>query len=207
MADLSKLVDELSSLTVLEAAELAKMLEEKWGVSAAAAVAVAAGSGRWRCCRSGRGADRVHGHARRRWRQEDRGHQGSPRDHRPRPQGSQGPRRRRAEGRQGSRHQGRGREAQGTSSRRPAPRSSSSKTPRAASGARSSREQAASRPRTQSPGRSYLGGLRVVRAPVDPVTASRWQFSFGSDVRSGRDTALAPVWQRSRRGARSAVVR
>jgi len=42
MADLSKIVDELSSLTVLEAAELAKMLEEKWGVSAAAAVAVAA---------------------------------------------------------------------------------------------------------------------------------------------------------------------
>src|SRR6266540_2303103 len=43
MADLSKLVDELSTLTVLEAAELAKMLEDKWGVSAAAAVAVAAG--------------------------------------------------------------------------------------------------------------------------------------------------------------------
>lgn len=43
MADLTKLVDELSSLTVLEAAELAKLLEEKWGVSAAAAVAVAAG--------------------------------------------------------------------------------------------------------------------------------------------------------------------
>jgi large subunit ribosomal protein L7/L12 len=43
MADLSKLVDELSTLTVLEAAELAKMLEEKWGVSAAAAVAVASG--------------------------------------------------------------------------------------------------------------------------------------------------------------------
>jgi large subunit ribosomal protein L7/L12 len=43
MTDLSKLVDDLSSLTVLEAAELAKMLEEKWGVSAAAAVAVAAG--------------------------------------------------------------------------------------------------------------------------------------------------------------------
>jgi large subunit ribosomal protein L7/L12 len=41
MADLSKIVDELSSLTVLEAAELAKLLEEKWGVSAAAAVAVA----------------------------------------------------------------------------------------------------------------------------------------------------------------------
>ena len=45
MADLSKIVDELSSLTVLEAAELAKLLEEKWGVSAAAAVAVAAAPG------------------------------------------------------------------------------------------------------------------------------------------------------------------
>lgn len=43
MANLEKIVDDLSSLTVLEAAELAKMLEEKWGVSAAAAVAVAAG--------------------------------------------------------------------------------------------------------------------------------------------------------------------
>jgi len=42
MADLAKLVDELSGLTVLEAAELSKMLEEKWGVSAAAPVAVAA---------------------------------------------------------------------------------------------------------------------------------------------------------------------
>ena len=43
MAELSKIVDELSKLTVLEAADLAKMLEEKWGVTAAAAVAVAAG--------------------------------------------------------------------------------------------------------------------------------------------------------------------
>ena len=42
MADLAKLVDDLSSLTVLEAAELSKLLEEKWGVSAAAPVAVAA---------------------------------------------------------------------------------------------------------------------------------------------------------------------
>ena len=41
MADLNKIVDDLSALTVLEAAELAKLLEEKWGVSAAAAVAVA----------------------------------------------------------------------------------------------------------------------------------------------------------------------
>ena len=43
MANLEKIVDELSGLTVLEAAELAKLLEEKWGVSAAAAVAVVAG--------------------------------------------------------------------------------------------------------------------------------------------------------------------
>jgi large subunit ribosomal protein L7/L12 len=43
MADLQKIVDDLSKLTVMEAADLAKMLEEKWGVSAAAAVAVAAG--------------------------------------------------------------------------------------------------------------------------------------------------------------------
>src|SRR5262252_1741246 len=45
MADLNKIVEDLSSLTVLEAAELAKLLEEKWGVSAAAAVAVAAPGG------------------------------------------------------------------------------------------------------------------------------------------------------------------
>jgi len=45
MADLGKLVDELSSLTVIEAANLSKMLEEKWGVSAAAPVAVAAAGG------------------------------------------------------------------------------------------------------------------------------------------------------------------
>ncbi len=45
MADLSKIVDDLSKLTVLEAAELSKMLEEKWGVSAAAPVAVAAVAG------------------------------------------------------------------------------------------------------------------------------------------------------------------
>ena len=45
MAELAKLVEELSSLTVMEAAELSKMLEEKWGVSAAAPVAVAAAGG------------------------------------------------------------------------------------------------------------------------------------------------------------------
>ena len=45
MADLAKIVDDLSALTVLEAAELSKMLEEKWGVSAAAPVAFAAPAG------------------------------------------------------------------------------------------------------------------------------------------------------------------
>ena len=45
MADLEKIVEELSALTVMEAAELSKMLEEKWGVSAAAPVAVAAAAG------------------------------------------------------------------------------------------------------------------------------------------------------------------
>ena len=45
MADLNKIVDELSTLTVMEAAELSKLLEEKWGVSAAAPVAVAAAGG------------------------------------------------------------------------------------------------------------------------------------------------------------------
>ncbi len=45
MADLAKIVEELSALTVLEASELSKMLEEKWGVSAAAPVAVAAAGG------------------------------------------------------------------------------------------------------------------------------------------------------------------
>ncbi len=45
MADLTKIVDELSSLTIIEAAELVKILEEKWGVSAAAPVAVAAAGG------------------------------------------------------------------------------------------------------------------------------------------------------------------
>ena len=45
MTDLAKIVDDLSKLTVMEAAELAKKLEEEWGVSAAAAVAVAAGGG------------------------------------------------------------------------------------------------------------------------------------------------------------------
>jgi large subunit ribosomal protein L7/L12 len=61
MADLQKLVDELSKLTVLEAAELSKKLEEAWGVSAAAPVAAAAAAAPPPApCR--RGADRVHRH-------------------------------------------------------------------------------------------------------------------------------------------------
>ena len=80
MADLQKIVDDLSTLTVLEAADLAKMLEEKWGVSAAAAVAVAAAPGA--AAAAGRGEDRVHRCADRDRREEDRGDQGSPRAHR-----------------------------------------------------------------------------------------------------------------------------
>ena len=114
MANLEKIVEDLSSLTILEAAELAKLLEEKWGVSAAAAVAVAAGP-------AGGAAAAAPVEEKTEFtvmldggrRQEDRSHQGSPRDHRARPEGGQGPRRRRAEGRQGRRHQGRGREDQG----------------------------------------------------------------------------------------------
>ena len=54
MADIANLVEELSKLTVIEAADLVKQLETKWGVSAAAPVAVAAAGGcRWRRCRSG----------------------------------------------------------------------------------------------------------------------------------------------------------
>jgi len=59
MADLTRLVDDLSVLTVLEAAELAKMLEEKWGVSAAAPVAVAAVGGGAPAAEAGGGEDRV----------------------------------------------------------------------------------------------------------------------------------------------------
>ena len=102
MADLAKLVDELSSLTVMEAAELSKMLEEKWGVSAAAPVAVAAAPLLARRCRAGRRADGIHRHPDRRWRQEDQRDQGGPHHHRPRPEGSQGPGRGCAEGREGS---------------------------------------------------------------------------------------------------------
>ena len=59
MANLDQLVDDLSSLTVIEAAQLSKLLEEKWGVSAAAPVAAAAAGGAAAAAAAGRGADRV----------------------------------------------------------------------------------------------------------------------------------------------------
>ena len=74
MANLEKIVDDLSSLTVLEAAELAKLLEEKWGVSAAAAVVSAAAPGGGAAAPVRRRADRVHRHADGDRRQEDRSH-------------------------------------------------------------------------------------------------------------------------------------
>ncbi|MGY4333935.1 large subunit ribosomal protein L7/L12 [Bradyrhizobium sp. LB7.2] len=113
MADLQKIVDDLSGLTVLEAAELAKLLEEKWGVSAAAAVAVAGPAG------GGAAAAPVEekteftvvlaaaGDKKIEVIKEVRAITG------PGPEGSKGPRRGRAEACQGRREQGRSREAQG----------------------------------------------------------------------------------------------
>ena len=98
MADTNTLVDTLSGLTVLEVADLVKKLEEKWGVSAAAPVAAAAGRWRRRRRRSGRGKDRLRRHPQGNRREQDRRHQGSPRlRRRPRPRRSQGARGRRSE--------------------------------------------------------------------------------------------------------------
>ena len=112
MADLNALVESLSELTVLEAAELSKLLEEKWGVSAAAAVAApAAGGGaaapaaeeltEFDVILTGDGGKKINVI------------KGSPCDHRARPDRSQGAGRRRTEGRQGRRVEGRGRQDQG----------------------------------------------------------------------------------------------
>ncbi len=111
MADLQKIVNDLSSLTVLEAADLAKMLEEKWGVSAAAAVAVAAGPAaaaapveektEFTVMLTAVGDKKIE------VIKEVRALTSA------RPEGGQGPRRGRPQGRQGRRHQGRGREGQG----------------------------------------------------------------------------------------------
>ena len=117
------------SLTVLEAADLAKLLEEKWGVSAAAAVAVAGPAAGAAAAPVEEQTD-VHGRARRHRRQEDRGHQGGPRDHRPRPQGGQGPGRRRSQARQGKASTRTMPLSSRRSLRKPAPRWRSSKGPR-----------------------------------------------------------------------------
>ena len=110
MTDLSKIVDDLSKLTVLQAAELAKMLEEKWGVSAAAAVAVAAAPGAAAAAVEEQTEFTVilkaGGEKKINVIKEVRAITG------PWPQGSQGPRRGRRQGREGRRVQGRGRQAQ-----------------------------------------------------------------------------------------------
>ena len=111
------LLEAIDKMTVLELSEFIKRFEDRYGVTAAAPVAAAAapaaGGGADRGRRRSRGADRVHGDARRDRPEQDPGHQGRPRAHRPRPQGGQGPRRRDPEGRQGRRHQRRGRQDQG----------------------------------------------------------------------------------------------
>ena len=112
-----QLLEAFEQMTVLELSDFKKKFEERFGVTAAAPVAFAGRrpGRRWR--RPGRrgrgGADRVHRHPDRDRPQQDPGHQGRPRAHRPRPQGGQGPRRRGPQGREGGRHQGRGREDQG----------------------------------------------------------------------------------------------
>ena len=111
-----QILDGISELSVLELSELLKEFEERFGVTAAAPVAVAAaapaGGGarrrRWR-----RGEDRVRRHPHRRRRQEDPGHQGSPLADQPGPQRGQGPGGRRpqagpGEGQQGGRREGQG---------------------------------------------------------------------------------------------------
>src|SRR5262249_52403279 len=128
MSKIEQLVEDLSGLTVLEAAELAKLLEDKWGVSAAAPVAAVPGAGAGGGGRGGRasgggccsccGKDRVHGRPGRGRRQEDQCHQGSPRDHRTWPKGSKGPRRGRSQGGQGRCQQGRSGEDQKATRRR-----------------------------------------------------------------------------------------
>ena len=111
--ELKQIVDKLDELTLLQASKLVKHLEEHWGVSAAAPVAVAAApaAGGGAAAAEEKTTFDVILEARR--REEDPGHQGSPRDHGPGPQGGQGPGRRRPEGGEGRGHEGRGREDQG----------------------------------------------------------------------------------------------
>ena len=99
MADLEAIAENLSSLTVMEAANLVKMLEEKWGVSAAAPVAMAAAGAAAAAAAAEEEQTEfeVDPHGGR--RQEDQRDQGRPRGDQPRSQGGQGPGRRRAEDR------------------------------------------------------------------------------------------------------------
>ena len=87
MADLEKIAEDLSGLTVMEAADLAKLLEDKWGVSAAAPVAAAAapGAGGGEAAEEKTEFDVVTGLF---WRQENQRHQGSSRYYRAWPEGS-----------------------------------------------------------------------------------------------------------------------
>ena len=80
--DTDKVLETLGKMTVLELVELKKAIEEEWGVTAAAPVAVAAARGRGRRRRGGGGEDLLRRRAHRRRRQEDPGDQGRPRDHR-----------------------------------------------------------------------------------------------------------------------------
>ena len=112
MADLQKIVDDLSGLTVLEASELAKLLEEKWGVSAAAAVAVAAGPAAAAAPAAEEKTEftvvlAAVGDKKIEVIKEVRALTG------PWPERGQGPGRRRAQAGQGRRQQGRGRQDQG----------------------------------------------------------------------------------------------
>ena len=110
MADITReqVVDYLSNLPVIQIAELIKTLEDKWGVKAApVAVAARPAPAAAAAARRGRGEDRVRRRSSRTPARTRSGHQGGPRDHRPRPQGGEGPRRGRAQDRQGGRVQGR----------------------------------------------------------------------------------------------------
>ena len=117
MADLQKLVDDLSELTVIQAAELSKMLEEKWGVSAAAPVAVAAASN-GEAAAAVEEQTEIECHPGILRRKEDQRDQGNPSHHRPRPERGQGAGGVRAEVRQGRREQGRGRGVEDEARRR-----------------------------------------------------------------------------------------
>ena len=75
-ANIEEIVEKLDSLTLLEASQLSKVLQEKWGVSAAAAVAVAAPAARRRRGRGGRGADGIRRRSHGGGREEDPGDQG-----------------------------------------------------------------------------------------------------------------------------------